>query len=261
MAGRSRWLPIRADGSLGPATDVKQDAGPVGPSRPTNAPPGNFGWSGHDRPHAHMIQADSSGKFVLHTDLGMDRIFVWKFDAEKGTLSANAPASVSLPPGDGPRHFAFHPSGRWVYSIQEEASTLVRFDWDAAHGSLTARQTISSLPPAFKGTGYTSEIVVSANGRFLYAANRLHDSIAVFSVGLSGDLTFVAEEWTRGDYPRSFNFDPTGKFFYSCNQRGDAITIFRVDANTGKLAFTGQYVAVGTPSSIVFLDGGAGRQA
>ena len=160
-----------------------------------------------------------------------------------------------MPPGDGPRHFAFHPNGHWVFSIQEESSTIIRFDWDAAHGTLTPRQTISSLPAGFKGTDYTSEIMVSTNGRFLYAGNRLHDSIAVFSIGPAGYLMFSSEEWTRGDYPRSFNFDPTGRFLYSCNQRADAITGFRVDPNSGRLAFTGQYVAVGTPSCIVFLGG------
>jgi 6-phosphogluconolactonase (cycloisomerase 2 family) len=184
----------------------------------------------------------------------LDRIFIWKFDVEKGVLTANNPASVSLPSGDGPRHFAFHPNARWMYSLQEESSTLVQFDYDAAGGTLTAKQTLSSLPSGFQGTDYTSEVTVSANGKWVYAANRLHDSISVFSVGPAGGLKYLAEEWTRGDYPRSFAIDPTGKYFYSCNQRGDAITTFRIDPRTGRLSFTGQYTAVGTPSSIVFLD-------
>jgi 6-phosphogluconolactonase (cycloisomerase 2 family) len=247
-------LPIRTDGSLGPATDVKKDEGEVFRIASATAPQGSFAFSGHDGPHAHMIQADPSGRFVLASDLGLDRIFIWKFDAEKGTLTANNPPFVSLPPGDGPRHFAFHPNGRWVYSLQEESSTLVKFDYDATNGTLTPKQTISSLPIGFQGTDYTSEVMVSASGRFVYAANRLHDSISVFSVGASGELTYVAEQWTRGDYPRSFNIDPTGRYLYSCNQRGDAITIFRIDPSTGRLFFTGQYTGVGTPSSIVFLD-------
>jgi 6-phosphogluconolactonase (cycloisomerase 2 family) len=247
-------LPIRPDGSLGPATDVKKDEGDFSSTRSATAPAGSFAFSGHDRPHAHMIQADPSGRFVLASDLGLDRIFIWRFDAEKGALTANRPASVSLPSGDGPRHFAFHPNARWVYSLQEESSTLVRFDYDAANGTLTPKQTISSLPGGFEGTDYTSEVMVSASGRFVYAANRLHDGISIFSVGPAGELTYVAEEWTRGDYPRSFNIDPSGNYFYSCNQRGDAITTFRIDPRTGRLSFTGQYTAVGTPSSIVFLD-------
>src|SRR5262249_21769251 len=150
-------------------------------------------------------------------------------DAEHGKLTPTDPPAVSLPPGDGPRHFAFHPNGRWLYSIQEEASTIVRFDYDAEAGKLTARQTISSLPPGYAGSNFCSEILVSADGRFVYAGNRLHDTIATFSIAPNGDLTYVAEEPTRGTYPRSFNFDPTGKFLYSCNQRADNVTLFRID--------------------------------
>jgi 6-phosphogluconolactonase len=247
-------LPIRPDGSLGPASDVKKDTGSVARTPAATAPPGSFAYSGHEAPHAHMIQSDPSGRFVLSTDLGLDRIFLWKFDGAKGLLTANQPASVSLPAGDGPRHFAFHPNGRWMYSIQEESSTLVKFDYDAASGRLAARQTVSSLPKGFQGTDYTSEVMVAGNGRFLYAANRLHDSISVFAIEKSGEPTYVAEEWTRGDYPRSFNIDPTGSYLYVCNQRGDAITSFRIDPHTGRLSFIGQYTGVGTPSSIVFLN-------
>ena len=254
FGGTIAVLPVKPGGSLGAASDVKEDKGSSDATKTgSSAPPGSFAISGHDHPHAHMILADPTGKFVIATDLALDRINVWKIDLEKGTLTANDPASVSVPLGDGPRHFAFHPNGRWVYSIQEEASTIIRFDWDAARGTLTARQTVSSLPAGFKGTDYPSEVMVSTDGKFVYGGNRLHDSIAVFSVGSNGDLTFASEEWTRGDYPRSFNFDPTGRYLYSCNQRADHITVFRVDSGTGRLSFTGQYVAVGTPSSIVFL--------
>ena len=254
FGGSVAVLPILSDGRLGPASDVKNDAGKVGPTKATNAPPGSFAFSGHDRTHAHMIQADPSGHFVLHADLGLDQIFVWKFDQEKGALTANDPPAVSLPPGDGPRHFHFHPNGRWLYSIQEEASTIVVFDYDAGAGRLTSRQTISTLPPGFAGSNFCSEILVSTDGRFVYAGNRLHDSVGICSIGARGELTFVGEEWTRGNYPRSFNFDPTGEFFYCCNQRGDNVAIFRVDRKTGGLNFTGNYTPVGNPSCIVFLD-------
>jgi 6-phosphogluconolactonase len=247
-------FPILPDGRLGSASDVKKNIAAVGPKRATNAPIGSFAFSGHDFPHAHMIQADPTGRFVLSADLGTDQILIWRFDERAGVLAPNDPASISLPPGDGPRHFAFHPQGRWLYSLQEEASTLVLFDYDATRGRLAARQTLSSLPPGFAGSNFTSGILVSADGRFVYAANRLHDSIAYFAVGPTGTLTFVGEEWTRGNYPRSFSFDPTGQFLYSCNQRADAVTVFRVDKKTGGLAFTGQYVPVGNPSVLTFLD-------
>lgn len=254
FGGSVAVLPIRDDGRLGEASDVKVDDGPIGPTKATNAPPGSFAFSGHDRTHAHMIQASPSGRFVLHVDLGLDRIFVWKFDDKKGSLTPNMPHAVSLPPGDGPRHFHFHPNGRWLYSIQEEGSTLVLFDYDDTTGRLTARQTISTLPAGFAGSNFCSEVLVSADGKFVYAGNRLHDSIGIFAVGPDGRLTSVGEEWTRGNYPRSFNFDPTGQFLFCCNQRADNVTVFRVDRTSGGLHFTGHYAPVGNPSIIVFVD-------
>ncbi len=254
FGGSVAVLPILSDGRLGDATDIRNDAGKLGPTKATNAPPGSFAFSGHDRTHAHMIQADPTGRFVLHVDLGLDQIFVWKFDENKGVLTPNDPFSVSLPAGDGPRHFHFHPTGRWFYSIQEEGSTIVLFDYDSATGRLVSRQTISTLPPGFAGSNFCSEILVSSDGKFVYAGNRLHDSIGIFAVGPNGELTFLGEEWTRGNYPRSFDFDPTGRFLYCCNQRADNIAIFEVNRGTGGLKFTGNYAPVGNPSCIVFLD-------
>jgi 6-phosphogluconolactonase (cycloisomerase 2 family) len=200
-----------------------------------------------------MIQSDPVGRFVLASDLGLDQILIWKFDAQKGTLSPNDPGVVALPPGDGPRHFAFHPNGQWLYSLQEEASTLVLFHYDSTRGVLAAKQSVSTLPAGFTGTSFTSEVMVSPDGRFVYAANRLHDTIAVFSVGAGGILTYSGEVSTQGDYPRSFDIDPTGNFLYACNQRSDAIATFYVNRNTGNLTFTGRYTPVGTPAAIIFL--------
>ncbi|MEN6406515.1 MAG: lactonase family protein [Thermoguttaceae bacterium] len=254
FGGSVAVLPILPDGRLAEPSDVKTDAGRIGPVHAQNAPPGSFAQSGHDRPHAHMIQSDPAGRFVLHVDLGLDKFFIWRFDDRKGALTPAALPEVSLPPGDGPRHFHFHPNGRWLYSIQEEGSTLTRFDYDAATGRLTARQTISTLPPGFAGSNFCSGVLVSVDGRFVYAGNRLHDSIAVFSVGADGQIAFTGEHWTHGDYPRSFQFDPTGRFLYCCNQRGDNLAVFRVDRQTGALRFADQYVPVGNPSMIVFVD-------
>ena len=254
FGGSVAVLPILADGRLGEAADVKNDSGKLGPTRAKNAPTGSFATSGHDRTHAHMIQSDPAGKFVLHVDLGLDQIFVWKFDGQTGKLSPAETPSVALPPGDGPRHFHFHPNGRWLYSIQEEGSTIVLFDYETKSGRLTPRQTISTLPPGFSGSNFCSEILVSPDGKFVYAGNRLHDSIGIFAVGADGTLSFVGEEWTHGDYPRSFNFDPTGRFLFCCNQRGDNIAVFEVDRGRGSLKFTGHYAQVGNPSAVVFVD-------
>lgn len=254
FGGSVSVLPISENGGLGTATDIKHDSGEIGPTIATNAPPGSFAISGHDRTHAHMIQSDPSGRFVLHADLGLDQIFTWEFDQTKGQLNPANPASVSLPAGDGPRHFHFHPNGRWLYSIQEEGSTVVLFDFDSEAGRLVPCQSISTLPEGFSGSNYCSEILVSADGKFVYAGNRLHDSIAIFAVGSNGELTYVAEEWTQGNYPRSFNFEPSGNFLYCCNQRSDNVAVFRADRTTGALDFTGHYAPVGNPSCIVFLD-------
>ncbi|HUX09041.1 MAG TPA: lactonase family protein [Terriglobia bacterium] len=246
-------LPIVANGELGPATDVHHYQGPLGSLHATSAPPGSFAISGHDKHHAHMIHADPSGKRIISTDLASDKILVWNFDLEKGKLTPNNPPDASVPNGDGPRHFIFHPNGRWFYCIQEEGSAVVLFDYDEASGKLTQRQVISTLPKGFVGTNFCSEIRISPDAKFIYGANRLHDSIAFFSSGADGALTFVGEEWTRGDYPRSFTIDPAGDYLYSCNQRADAVTTFRINKQTGQLTFTGQYTPVGTPAIVVFL--------
>jgi 6-phosphogluconolactonase (cycloisomerase 2 family) len=259
FGGSVAVVPIRPDGRLREPSDVKKDSGKVGPTRATNAPPGSFAISGHDRTHAHMIQTDPTGQYVMHADLGLDQIFIWKFDAEKGVLMANDPPAFSLPPGDGPRHFHFHPNGRWFYSLQEEASNVVLFDWEADKGRLTARQTISMLPPKFAGSSFGSEILVSADGRFVYAGNRLHDSIAIFSIQTDGTLKYLGEVWTQGNYPRSFSFDSTGNFLFCCNQRSDNLATFKVDPKTGNLTFTGHYTPVGNPSIVMFLDLAKGR--
>jgi len=246
-------LPIQPDGRLASASDVKRHQGTVGPIQPSSAAAGSFAISGHDRPHAHMIEADPSGRFVLAADLGLDEIRIWRFDDVKGTLVPNDPPSAAVPPGDGPRHFAFHSNGRWLYSLQEEASTIITFEFDPSNGRVRGKGTVSTLPPGFAGTSFTSEIAISPDARFVYAANRLHDSIAWFSIGAEGTLNWVGEEWTRGDYPRSFTIDPSGAFLFSCNQRSDAITSFRINQKSGALTFTGQYAPVGSPAQIIFL--------
>ena len=245
-------LPILSDGSLGNASDVHFDIGSVGPTQPTNAPPGSFAISGHDAPHAHMIHADPSGTYVFSTDLGQDRIYSWTINRTSGKLIPNSPPFYNVPPGDGPRHFVFSPNGQFLYSIQEEASTIIAWQYNGA-GALNQVQMVSTLPPGFVGTNFTSEIRISADGNTVYGANRLHDSIAILNVNRDGTLSYVGETWTRGDYPRSFTIDPTGNYLVSCNQRSDALTTFRVGNNGQSLTFTGQYTPIGSPAIIIFL--------
>jgi len=247
-------LPISSDGALGAAVDVHRSNSSIGSAQATNAPQGSFAISGHDGPHAHMILPDQQNKFVLATDLGQDRIYSYRFDQRTGKLTSPESAPfVSLPSGDGPRHFAFHPNGNWLYAIQEEASTVVLYKYDSGSGSLAAQQTISTLPTGFAGTSFASEILISPDGKVLYAVNRLHDTIAIFSIDANGRLERVGETSTMGDYPAQCRIDPGGNFLYACNRRSDCITSFRIHRATGMLTFTGHYTPVGSPGSITFL--------
>jgi len=262
-------FPILANGSLGPAVFKQQDLGNVGPSKATNAPPGSFAISAHEGPngHPHQMEADPSNQWVLGPDAGQDRIYVWKLTPGTPPLTPAAIPFVNTPPGDGPRHFAFHPNGIWVYSIQEEASTIMFWHFDRATGALSQEQIIPSVPPGFAGTDFTSEIRVSADGNFVYGANRLNDTIGVFSIGHDGRLTRVSHASTLGDYPRIFTIDPTGQFMAVANQRADNVTTFRIDRGfgflqgdnqggpslRGSLTFTGDYTPVGSPSGMVYL--------
>jgi 6-phosphogluconolactonase len=255
-SGNVAVFPIEADGSLGAATDQKNDSSVcspaclAGPQQPVEGPAGNFPEQLHNGPHAHMIESDRSGKWVFVSDLGLDRTIVWKFDVDKGTLSV--PKSVAASPGAGARHFVLHPNGRWFYSLNEQSSMLTFMHFDATSGTLTPVVEVSTLPKSFAGTNAGSEILLSPDNRFLYAGNRLHNTVAIFSVEKDGTPALIGEEWTQADHPRHFNFDPSGNFLYVCNQRSDDLTTFRVDRKTGKLTFTDQYTPVGSPVCIVF---------
>jgi 6-phosphogluconolactonase len=253
VGGSIAVLPIGTDGRLGDAVDVHQDTGAVGSAHASSVRYVNFAISGHDKPHAHMIAADPTNKFVLNTDLGQDRIYIYRFDAASGKLTPNGDP-VSLPSGDGPRHFVFHPNGRWLYLLCEESSTIVLFHFDPGSGTLTAEEVVYAMPPGFAGTSFGSEIQISADGKFLYSANRLHDTISICSIANDGRLSWLGEASTAGDYPRHFAFDPSGSFLFSCDQRSDCITSFRVERATGMLTFTGRYMGVGSPAMIAFLN-------
>lgn len=254
VGGSIAVLPIQPDGSLGAAVDVHRDAGSVGSKHAADAPRGSFAISGHDTPHAHMIATDPRNRFVLATDLAQDRIYVYRFDPATGKLTPpDATPFVSLPSGDGPRHFAFHPNSRWLYVLAEESSTIAFFHYDPEKGSLVHQKTISALPAGFAGTSFASEILVSPDGRFLYSANRLHDTISICSIGAEGVPTLVTEVATQGDYPRNCQLDLTGSYLYVCDQRSDCITSFRIHRENGALMPTGDYAAVGSPAIIAFL--------
>lgn len=249
-SGTVAVFPIHADGSLGEATDIQAHHGNIGATHATNAPKGSFAISGHDGPHAHIVLPDPQGNFILATDLGQDRIYTYRLNEATGKLAVET--ITPMPTGDGPRHLAFHPNGRWLYADTEEASTVTLFDYDARTGSLHARQTISALPAGFAGTSYASEVLVHPSGRWLYIANRLNDTITVFTIAADGMLKQIGEASTLGDYPVQLRIDPTGRFLFACNRKSDAITSFRIDRATGLLRFTGDYTAAGSAASITF---------
>ncbi|SDR61298.1 6-phosphogluconolactonase, cycloisomerase 2 family [Rhizobiales bacterium GAS113] len=250
--GNVAVLPVQENGGLGAAVDVQGDQGPPGAGRAAEGPTGNFSISDHDGPHAHMVATDPSGRFLIANDLGLDRTFVWRIDAQTGKLTPNDPPFVpAASAGAGPRHFAFHPNGRVFYNLYEEASQLAVYDWNSQNGALALKQKTTTLP-GYAGTNFTSEIVISPNGRFIYVANRLHNSIGIFSVAADGQVRWRGEEWTRGDYPRNIALDPGGRFLYACNHRSDNVTVFRANPATGALAFANQYVPVGSPAIIAF---------
>ncbi len=246
-------FPVQADGSLGAPTDLKHDEGTIGPEKSSSAPPSGQQSNGHDHPRPHMIQADPAGRFIVSADLSLDALLVWKFDLEKGVLTPNGLPPAQVGAGDGARHFAFHPDGKLLFSLQEEGGTIVAFDYDPATGALHKKQTLSTLPAGYEGTFYSSEIVVAPGGHYVYTLNRLYDAIVCFRIGSDGMLTRVDEFWARGDFPRHLAFSPDGRFMYICNQRNDEIATFTVNEKTGALRFTGHFTAAYTPAILVFL--------
>lgn len=252
VSGTTAVLPVQEDGRLGEAVDVHQDQGPAGAARPAAAVEGSFAISDHNGPHAHMISADPSGKYVYSTDLGLDRIYQYRMDSASGKLTPNDPPFISASsPGAGPRHFVFTPKGDGLWLINEESSTLTFYHLDKASGLLREGKTISAPPKGYKGTSFAAGLALSADGRQLYVANRLHNSIAHFSVMADGSLSHQEDIWTRGDYPRTLTLDNQGQWLYVMNQRSDNITRFSVAPQSGRLTFAPDYTPVGSPSQMV----------
>ena len=232
---------------------------PIGPGGKPGASTALLGGtgSGPDKqrqqgPHAHEVVFDPSNRYLLEADLGLDKILVYRFDAASGKVTPNDPPSVSLVPGSGPRHLAFHPNGKFVFTINEMASTITTLTWDAAKGALTMLGSQSTLPDGFKGNSSTAEIQVHPNGRFLYGSNRGHDSIAVFSIAADGTLKAVEHESTRGKTPRHFTLDPSGRWLIAGNQGSGTLSVFAVDQSTGALTPTGGLAEVGSPVCVLF---------
>jgi 6-phosphogluconolactonase len=240
--GSCAVLPIRSDGSLGSYSSLRQHTGSsIHPKRQTQA-------------YAHSINCDPAGKFAMVADLGIDKIMIYRFDAAAGTLIPNDPPFVKTEEGGGPRHFTFHPAGKFGYTNLEMGNKVTVFEYDSDRGGLTEIQTLSTLPPGFKGENTTSEILTSPDGRFLYVGNRGHNSVAIFSIdAATGKLTALGHESTRGEIPRNFNIDPTGTYLVAANQKTSNVVVFKIDTDTGLLKFTGSEIEVPNPICVRFL--------
>ncbi len=239
--GNVTVLPVERGGSLGEAADLKQYQGQ------------SVNRDRQEGPHAHCIMLDPTNGFAYSCDLGTDRVMIFRFDARNGKLLTNEQPWAPVKPGAGPRHLAFHPSGKYVFVLNELYSTVTVFTRDPEKGSLKELQTLTTLTKDFAGKNTSADVHVSSDGRFVYCSNRGHDSIAMFGFDARrGALTIIGHESTRGMTPRNFAIDPTGQFLLAANQKSDNIVVFRVDRKTGRLSATGQAVEVPSPVCLKF---------
>jgi len=241
-SGSVAVLPVKADGMLGEASDVKQHLGSsVDPER-------------QKEPHAHNVILTPDNRFAVVADLGLDKLLVYRFDPAAGTLTPNDPPYGSVKPGSGPRHIALHPNGRYAYVISEMGNTITAFDWDGERGSFNELQSLRTLPKDFKGENTTAEIAIHPSGRFLYGSNRGHDSIAVYAIDpANGKLTFVEDVATLGKEPRNFALDPTGAYLFAANQNSNTVVVFRINPKNGRLTPAGEKLDVFSPVCVTFV--------
>ena len=236
-------FPILGDGRLGEHTANVKDGGAPGPNKERQ-----------EAPHAHWVSVSPDNRFVLVSDLGLDAILLYRFEAVKGALTPNDPPAAKLAAGAGPRHAAFSVDGRFVYVVNELNSTVTVFAFDGSRGALSDPQVVSTLPKAFQGRNDTAEIVLHPDGKWLFASNRGHDTIAVFSVdSVRGKLEPTGEFATGGKEPRHFAIDPTGQFLLAENQNSNRIVVFRIDPGKGTLTQVSQVDGIPSPVSLAFL--------
>lgn len=238
-AGSTASFQVNADGKLSEAVSVMQHEG------------SSVNEQRQKGPHAHSVNFSLDDRFVITADLGTDDLFIFKADPATGKIEPNDPPSAKVKAGGGPRHFTFHPSGKFCYAINEMGNTITAFTWDAEAGVMEEIQMISTLPEGYTEISHTAEVRAHPSGKFLYGSNRGHDSIAVFSIDqASGMLTAIEQVSTQGKTPRNFDLDPTGKYLFAENQRTSNVVTFAVDQETGKLTPTGQVLSVPMPACL-----------
>ncbi len=235
-------FPVREDGRLEEASAFVQHTGHgADPQR-------------QEGPHAHAIVPSPDNRFVMAADLGLDELLVYRFNSTTGSLAPHHPPFARVDPGAGPRHLVFHPSGRFLYVVNEMQSSVTAFAYDARRGDLRRLQTVSTLPADFSGRKEAAEIAVHPSGRFLYASNRGHDSIAVFRIDpAQGTLSPSEYIPAQGRTPRFFAIDPTGSYLLAANQDSNRIVVFRIDAQTGHLTAAAPGLQVPSPVCLAFV--------
>ena len=242
-------FPVSADGHIRDASSVEDDKGALGPNKERQ-----------EHAHAHWIETSARNRFAYVSDLGLDRVLIYKFDSAKGMLSSEATGpsdtsffSATLAPGTGPRHIAFSKNGNFMYVLGEMDSTVTVFANDSKE-TFRSIQKISALPAGFSGKNDAAEIAIHSSGNFLYTSNRGDDSIAVFSIDpATGKLTFVQRASTEGNAPRNFAVDPSGSHLLVANQDSGNIVEFKIDSATGKLTSKGEVAKVPAPVCLVFM--------
>jgi 6-phosphogluconolactonase len=237
-SGSMAVLPILADGKIGEPTQSVQHTG-FGPNKDRQK-----------ESHVHSVNVSPNNKDIYVPDLGIDKVMAYRFNESTGAISEGN--SMTVTAGSGPRHFTFHPNGNFAYVIQELTGSITSFAY--TDNSLVKIEETSTLPKDFEGKNSSSDIHISPDGKFLYAANRYHDSIGVFAIDeKTGKLTLVSHHSTMGEIPRNFVIDPTGKYVLVANQESDTIIIFDRNAQTGKLSPTGKKINVSMPVCLVFV--------
>ncbi len=238
-------LPRRADGSLGPVQQLVTNPGTPGPNKVDQT----FS-------HPHEIAYSPDGRFLIVPDKGLDRVFTYSFDADRGVLAPGEKPFVQVRPGAGPRHIAFYPSGRYAFVADELDASVGAYQYDTQDGALTPFQVIPSVPDTFTGANTAAEIAISPDGRFIFVSNRGHDSVGSFAVDpVSGRLSPLGWVSTQGRGPRFFAIDPSGTVLHAANENSDSIVSFTLDPETGLLAPNGRVIATGSPVCIVFATG------
>jgi len=239
--GNVALLPVGDDGSLKEAASVFQHADASADS------------AQQTKPHAHSIIVSPNNRFVYAADLGLNQVFVYRLDAAASKLSPNDPPFAKSPPCAGPRHLAFHPYGKRLYAINEIGNSVTMFDYDSESGSLTAKQTISTLPSEFAGKSYCADLKITPNGRFLYGTNRGHDSIAAYRIGEDGRLTLISIEPSLGKGPQNLAITPNGELLLCANMPGNNVAVFRINPESGVLKSVGEPTSMPSPSCIMLL--------